>query len=80
MICPRKIDGIEKRYKAIFSRYNSKNIEKDWSIKDPYWNKGRNSYILERAGEETLNSAYRKKKKLEGKVSCKSLQQQRKRH
>ncbi|MFG6027379.1 hypothetical protein ABVN59_10205 [Fusobacterium vincentii] len=39
MICPRKIDGIERDIKQFFSRYNSKNIEEGGALKDPYWNK-----------------------------------------
>lgn len=76
MICPRKIDGIERDIKQFFSRYNSKNIEKGGALKDPYWNKKETLTHFRESWEETLNSALEKKNWR--KVSCKSLQQQRK--
>ena len=76
MICPRKIDGIERDIKQIFSRYNSKNIEKGGALKDPYWNKKETLTHFRESWEETLNNALEKKNWR--KVSCKSLQQQRK--
>ena len=75
MICPRKIDGIERDIKQFFSRYNSKNIEKGGALKDPYWNKKETLTHFRESWEETLNSALEKKNWR--KVSCKSLQQQR---
>ena len=76
MICPRKIDGIERDIKQFFSRYNSKNIEEGGALKDPYWNKKETLTHFRGSWEETLNSALEKKNWR--KVSCKSLQQQRK--
>ena len=76
MICPRKIDGIERDIKQFFSRYNSKNIEKGGALKDPYWNKKETLTHFRESWEETLNNALEKKNWR--KVSCKSLQQQRK--
>ena len=76
MVCPRKIDGIERDIKQIFSRYNSKNIEKGGALKDPYWNKKETLTHFRESWEETLNNALEKKNWR--KVSCKSLQQQRK--
>ena len=76
MICPRKIDGIERDIKQFFLRYNSKNIEKGGALKDPYWNKKETLTHFRESWEETLNSALEKKNWR--KVSCKSLQQQRK--
>ena len=76
MVCPRKIDGIERDIKQFFSRYNSKNIEKGGALKDPYWNKKETLTHFRESWEETLNSALEKKNWR--KVSCKSLQQQRK--
>lgn len=76
MICPRKIDGIERDIKQFFSRYNSKNIEKGGALKDPYWNKKETLTHFRESWEETLNSALEKKNWR--KVSCKSLQQERK--
>lgn len=76
MICPRKIDEIERDIKQFFSRYNSKNIEKGGALKDPYWNKKETLTHFRESWEETLNSALEKKNWR--KVSCKSLQQQRK--
>lgn len=76
MICPRKIDGIERDIKQFFSRYNSKNIEKGGALKDPYWNKKETLTHFRESWEETLNSALEKKNWR--KVSCKSLQHQRK--
>ena len=75
MICPRKIDGIERDIKQFFSRYNSKNIEKGGALKDPYWNKKETLTHFRESWEETLNNALEKKNWR--KVSCKSLQQQR---
>ena len=75
MICPRKIDGIERDIKQFFSRYNSKNIEKGGALKDPYWNKKETLTHFRGSWEETLNRALEKKNWR--KVSCKSLQQQR---
>ena len=76
MICPRKIDGIERDIKQFFLRYNSKNIEKGGALKDPYWNKKETLTHFRESWEETLNSALEKKNWR--KVSCKSLQQQKK--
>ncbi|WP_339016077.1 MobA/MobL family protein [Fusobacterium animalis] len=76
MICSRKVDGIERDIKQFFSRYNSKNIEKGGALKDPYWNKKETLTHFRESWEETLNSALEKKNWR--KVSCKSLQQQRK--
>lgn len=76
MVCPRKIDGIERDIKHFFSRYNSKNIEEGGALKDPYWNKKETLTHFRESWEETLNSALEKKNWR--KVSCKSLQQQRK--
>ncbi|WP_308008978.1 MobA/MobL family protein, partial [uncultured Fusobacterium sp.] len=76
MICPRKIDGIERDIKQFFSRYNSKNIEKGGALKDPYWNKKETLTHFRESWEETLNNALEKKNWR--KVSCKSLQRQRK--
>ena len=76
MVCPRKIDEIERDIKQFFSRYNSKNIEKGGALKDPYWNKKETLTHFRESWEETLNSALEKKNWR--KVSCKSLQQQRK--
>ena len=76
MVCPRKIDGIERDTKQFFSRYNSKNIEEGGALKDPYWNKKETLTHFRESWEETLNSALEKKNWR--KVSCKSLQQQRK--
>ena len=76
MVCPRKIDGIERDIKQFFSRYNSKNIEEGGALKDPYWNKKETLTHFRESWEETLNSALEKKNWR--KVSCKSLQQQRK--
>lgn len=76
MVCPRKIDGIERDIKQFFSRYNSKNIEKGGALKDPYWNKKETLTHFRESWEETLNNALEKKNWK--KVSCKSLQQQRK--
>ena len=76
MICPRKIDGIERDIKQFFSRYNSKNIEEGGALKDPYWNKKETLTHFRESWEETLNNALEKKNWR--KVSCKSLQQQRK--
>lgn len=76
MICPRKIDGVERDIKQFFSRYNSKNIEKGGALKDPYWNKKETLTHFRESWEETLNNALEKKNWR--KVSCKSLQQQRK--
>lgn len=76
MVCPRKIDGIERDIKQFFSRYNSKNIEEGGALKDPYWNKKETLTHFRGSWEETLNSALEKKNWR--KVSCKSLQQQRK--
>ena len=76
MICPRKIDGIERDIKQFFSRYNSKNIEKGGALKDPYWNKKETLTHFRESWEETLNNALEKKNWR--KVSCKSLQQQKK--
>ena len=76
MICPRKIDGIERDTKQFFSRYNSKNIEEGGALKDPYWNKKETLTHFRESWEETLNNALEKKNWR--KVSCKSLQQQRK--
>lgn len=75
MVCPRKIDGIERDIKQFFSRYNSKNIEEGGALKDPYWNKKETLTHFRESWEETLNSALEKKNWR--KVSCKSLQQQR---
>ena len=75
MVCPRKIDGIERDTKQFFSRYNSKNIEEGGALKDPYWNKKETLTHFRESWEETLNSALEKKNWR--KVSCKSLQQQR---
>lgn len=74
MICPRKIDGIERDIKQFFSRYNSKNVEEEGALKDPYWNKKETLTHFRESWEETLNSALEKKNWR--KVSCKSLQQQ----
>ena len=74
MVCPRKIDGIERDTKQFFSRYNSKNIEEGGALKDPYWNKKETLTHFRESWEETLNSALEKKNWR--KVSCKSLQQQ----
>ena len=76
MVCPRKIDGIERDTKQFFSRYNSKNIEEGGALKDPYWNKKETLTHFRESWEETLNNALEKKNWR--KVSCKSLQQQRK--
>lgn len=76
MICPRKIDGIERDIKQFFSRYNSKNVEKGGALKDPYWNKKETLTHFRESWEETLNNALEKKNWR--KVSCKSLQRQRK--
>lgn len=76
MICPRKIDGIERDTKQFFSRYNSKNVEEGGALKDPYWNKKETLTHFRESWEETLNNALEKKNWR--KVSCKSLQQQRK--
>lgn len=76
MICPRKIDGIERDIKQFFSRYNSKNIEKGGALKDPYWNKIETLTHFRESWEETLNSALEKKNWR--KVSCKSLKEQKK--
>jgi len=76
MVCPRKIDGIERDTKQFFSRYNSKNIEEGGALKDPYWNKKETLTHFRESWEETLNNAL--EKKTWRKVSCKSLQQQRK--
>ena len=76
MVCPRKIDEIERDIKQFFSRYNSKNIEEGGALKDPYWNKKETLTHFRESWEETLNSALEKKNWR--KVSCKSLQQQRK--
>ena len=76
MVCPRKIDGIERDIKQFFSRYNSKNIEEGGALKDPYWNKKETLTHFRESWEETLNNAL--EKKTWRKVSCKSLQQQRK--
>ncbi|MFZ8073829.1 MobA/MobL family protein [Fusobacterium watanabei] len=76
MVCPRKIDEIERDIKQFFSRYNSKNIEEGGALKDPYWNKKETLTHFRGSWEETLNSALEKKNWR--KVSCKSLQQQRK--
>ena len=76
MVCPRKIDGIERDIKQFFSRYNSKNIEKGGALKDPYWNKKETLTHFRESWEETLNNALEKKNWR--KVSCKSLQQQKK--
>lgn len=76
MICPRKIDGIERDIKQFFSRYNSKNVEEGGALKDPYWNKKETLTHFRESWEETLNNALEKKNWR--KVSCKSLQQQRK--
>lgn len=76
MVCPRKIDGIERDIKQFFSRYNSKNIEEGGALKDPYWNKKETLTHFRESWEETLNRALEKKNWR--KVSCKSLQQQRK--
>ena len=76
MVCPRKIDGIERDTKQFFSRYNSKNIEEGGALKDPYWNKKETLIHFRESWEETLNNALEKKNWR--KVSCKSLQQQRK--
>jgi len=76
MVCPRKIDGIERDMKQFFSRYNSKNIEEGGALKDPYWNKKETLTHFRESWEETLNRALEKKNWR--KVSCKSLQQQRK--
>lgn len=76
MICPRKIDGIERDMKQFFSRYNSKNVEEGGALKDPYWNKKETLTHFRESWEETLNNALEKKNWR--KVSCKSLQQQRK--
>lgn len=75
MVCPRKIDGIERGTKQFFSRYNSKNIEEGGALKDPYWNKKETLTHFRESWEETLNNALEKKNWR--KVSCKSLQQQR---
>ena len=75
MVCPRKIDGIERDTKQFFSRYNSKNIEEGGALKDPYWNKKETLTHFRESWEETLNNALEKKNWR--KVSCKSLQQQR---
>ena len=75
MVCPRKIDGIERDIKQFFSRYNSKNIEEGGALKDPYWNKKETLTHFRESWEETLNNALEKKNWR--KVSCKSLQQQR---
>lgn len=75
MVCPRKIDEIERDIKQFFSRYNSKNIEEGGALKDPYWNKKETLTHFRESWEETLNSALEKKNWR--KVSCKSLQQQR---
>ncbi|MDU2234622.1 MAG: MobA/MobL family protein [Fusobacterium periodonticum] len=76
MVCPRKIDGIERDTKQFFSRYNSKNIEEGGALKDPYWNKKETLTHFRESWEETLNNTLEKKNWR--KVSCKSLQQQRK--
>ena len=76
MVCPRKIDEIERDIKHFFSRYNSKNIEEGGALKDPYWNKKETLTHFRESWEETLNSDLEKKNWR--KVSCKSLQQQRK--
>ncbi|MCF0162556.1 MAG: MobA/MobL family protein [Fusobacterium necrophorum] len=76
MICPRKIDGIERDIKQFFSRYNPKNIEKGGALKDPYWNKIETLTHFRESWEETLNSALEKKNWR--KVSCKSLKEQKK--
>lgn len=76
MICPRKIDGIERDIKQFFSRYNSKNIEKGGALKDPYWNKIETLTHFRESWEETLNSTLEKKNWR--KVSCKSLKEQKK--
>ena len=76
MVCPRKIDGIERDIKQFFSRYNSKNIEEGGALKDPYWNKKETLTHFRESWEETLNNALEKKNWR--KVSCKSLQQQKK--
>lgn len=76
MVCPRKIDGIERDIKQFFSRYNSKNIEEGGALKDPYWNKKETLTHFRESWEETLNNVLEKKNWR--KVSCKSLQQQRK--
>lgn len=76
MVCPRKIDGIERDTKQFFSRYNSKNIEEGGALKDPYWNKKETLTHFRESWEETLNNVLEKKNWR--KVSCKSLQQQRK--
>lgn len=76
MVCPRKIDGIERDIKQFFSRYNSKNIEKGGALKDPYWNKIETLTHFRESWEETLNSALEKKNWR--KVSCKSLKEQKK--
>lgn len=76
MICPRKIDGIERDIKQFFSRYNPKNIEKGGALKDSYWNKKETLTHFRESWEETLNNALEKKNWR--KVSCKSLKEQKK--
>lgn len=74
MVCPRKIDGIERNSQQFFSRYNSKNPNKGGALKDPYWNKKETLIYFRESWEKTLNIALENKNWKT--VSCKSLKTQ----
>lgn len=75
MICPRKIDGIERDEEQFFKRYNSKYPERGGAEKDRYFSE-RDFLINQRKSwEDTLNKTL-EKKGIE-KVTSKSLKKQR---
>lgn len=74
MLCPRKIDEIERDSKQFFSRFNFKNPDRGGALKDPYWNKKETLIHFRESWEKTLNKALEKKNLKT--VSCKSLKTQ----
>ena len=76
MICPRKIDGIERSKEQFFKRYNSKYPDRGGAEKDTYFSERDFLMNQRKSWEETLNKNL-EKKGIE-KVSCLSLKEQQK--
>lgn len=76
MVCPRKIDGIERSAEQFFKKYNSKYPERGGAKKDPFWNKVDTLLYFRKSWEQTLNKTLREHGIEE--VSCKSLKDRKK--
>lgn len=74
MICPRKIDGIERSEEQFFKRYNSKYPDRGGAEKDKYFSERDFLVNQRKSWEETLNKTL-EKKGIE-KVSSLSLKEQ----